>query len=174
MLELEGKAAPKDSPETFARRLLVAKKRAFELARLCRAKLNLAAFRDRVTDPATTASALASDDFLVAMNTALTAAKSDRVGTNVLEITTCGAVAPYNHLLGGKLVALLLLSPEVADDYRRRYGERAAIIGSQLKNAARTMDCTLAWLNATSLYAVGSSQYERLRLPAGATVSKIS
>ncbi|MBI4664260.1 MAG: DUF4338 domain-containing protein [Verrucomicrobia bacterium] len=167
LLELEGKPAPKDSPETLARRLLVAKKRAFELARLCRARLNLSTYGARLLDPATTADVLASDDFCVAMNTALTAAKSNRVGTNILEITTCGAVPPYNHLLGGKLVALLLLSPEVADDYRRRYGDRPAIISSQLKNAERTKDCTLAWLNTTSLYAVGSSQYERLRLPAG-------
>lgn len=167
LLELEGKAAPADSPETLARRLLVAKKRAFELARLCRARLNFAVHRARLLDPATTASVLANDGFCVAMNTALTAAKSDRVGTNVIEITTCGAVAPYNHLLGGKLVALLLLSPEVAEDYRCRYGDRPAIISSQLKNAERTKDCTLAWLNTTSLYSVGSSQYERVRLPAG-------
>jgi hypothetical protein len=167
LLELEGKLAPADSPETLARRLLVAKKRAFELARLCRARLTLATHRNRLLDPAATAAVLAREDFGVALNTALTAAKSDRVGTNILEITTCGAVAPYNHLLGGKLVALLLLSPEVADDYRRRYGDRPAIISSQLKNAERTKDCTLAWLNTTSLYAVGSSQYERLRLPAG-------
>ncbi len=167
LLELEGKPAPADSPETLARRLLVAKKRAFELARLCRARMSLSACRAQLLDPATAHSVLASDDFCGAMNTALTAAKSDRVGTNILEITTCGAVAPYNHLLGGKLVALLLLSPEVMDDYRRRYGNRPAIISSQLKNAERSKDCTLAWLNTTSLYAVGSSQYERLRLPAG-------
>ena len=167
LLELEGKPARKDSPETLARRLLVAKKRAFELARLCRARVHLAAHRTRLLDPASTADALANDDLCSTLNTALTAAKSERVGTNVLEITTCGAVSPYNHILGGKLVALLLLSPEVADDYRRRYGDRPAIISSQLKNAERTKDCTLAWLNTTSLYAVGSSQYERLRLPAG-------
>lgn len=167
LLELEGKPAPLDSPETLARRLLVAKKRAFELARLCRARVSLAKHRTRLLEPTTAPEVLANEDFCTAMNTALTAAKSDRVGTNILEITTCGAVAPYNHLLGGKLVALLLLSPEVADDYRRRYGDRPAIISSQLKNAERTKDCTLAWLNTTSLYAVGSSQYERLRLPAG-------
>jgi hypothetical protein len=40
----------------------------------------------------------------------------------MLELTTCGAIAPYNALLGGKLTALLMLSPEVSDDYRRRYG----------------------------------------------------
>jgi hypothetical protein len=167
LLELEGKPAPADSPETLARRLLVAKKRAFELARLCRARLTLATHRDRLLDPAATAVVLAREDFGMALNTALTATKSARIGTNILEITTCGAVAPYNYLLGGKLVALLLVSPEVADDYRRRYGDRPAIISSQLKNAERAKDCTLAWLNTTSLYAVGSSQYERLRLPAG-------
>jgi hypothetical protein len=85
----------------------------------------------------------------------------------MLEITTCGAIPPYNHLLAGKLTALLLLSPQVADDYRRRYGDQPSVISSQLKNAPRTKDSTLAWLNTTSLFVVGSSQYERLRLPAG-------
>lgn len=167
VLELEGKRAPKDTPETLARRLLVAKKRSFELARLLRARLAFRQYRAALTNPSTSEAILKDDRFLVAMNIALTAAKSDRVGTNILEITTCGAVAPYNFLLGGKLVALLLLSPEVADDYHRRYGARPAIISSQMKNAARTKNCTLAWLNTTSLYSLGSSQYERLRLPAG-------
>lgn len=171
VLELEGKRAPKDSPETLARKLLVAKKRAFEFARLLRARLVLRETRDALTNPAITSAALKYDSVLVAINTALTAAKSDRVGTNILEITTCGAVAPYNGLLGGKLVALLLLSPEVADDYYCRYGARPAIISSQMKNAERTKDCTLAWLNTTSLYSLGSSQYERLRLPAGTIAS---
>jgi hypothetical protein len=172
MLELEGKRAPKDKPETLARQLLVAKKRAFELARLLRARLAFAAHRDDLINPAATAAVLRDEEFIFAMNTALTAAKSERVGTNILEITTCGAISPYNHLLGGKLVALLLLSPEVADDYAQRYGNRPAIISSQLKNAERTKDCTLAWLNTTSLYSLGSSQYERLRLPAGTISSE--
>lgn len=167
VLELEGKRARSDAPETLARKLLVAKKRAFELARLLRARLTLQKYRDALLNAASTQSVLKNDDFRMTLNTALLAAKSENVGTNILEITTCGSVAPYNHLLGGKLVALLLLSPEVADDYRRRYGDRPAIISSQLKNAERTKDCTLAWLNTTSLYSLGSSQYERLRLPAG-------
>jgi hypothetical protein len=167
VLELEGKRAPKDTPETLARRLLVAKKRAFEFARLLRARLTLRENHAALTNPTTTSAVLNNESVLVAINTALTAAKSNRVGTNVLEITTCGAVAPYNVLLGGKLVALLLLSPEVADDYHRRYGARPAIISSQMKNAERTKDCTLAWLNTTGLYSLGSSQYERVRLPAG-------
>jgi hypothetical protein len=167
VLELEGKRAPKRSPETLARRLLVAKKRAFELARLLRARLIFEENRTALLDPTMTEAVLKNYSFQVSMNTALTAAKSDRVGTNILEISTCGAIAPYNHLLGGKLIALLLLSPEVADDYQQRYRNAPAIISSQMKNVKRTKDCTLAWLNTTSLYSLGSSQYERLRLPPG-------
>lgn len=167
VLELEGKRAREDSHETRARRFLVAKKRAFEFARLLKARLVLREHRVSLANPTSTIQALKDEKLQVAINTALTSVKSDRVGTNILEITTCGAIAPYNTLLGGKLVALLLLSPEVADDYQLRYGHRAAIISSQLKNAERIKDCTLAWLNTTSLYSLGSSQYERLRLPAG-------
>lgn len=167
VLNLEGKTAREGTNDTKARRLLVAKKRAFELARLLRAKAALLAARSALTDPATVSRTLLREDNRSAIATALLCAKSDRVGTNMLEITTCGAIAPYSHILGGKLVALLLLSPQVAADYRRRYGERPSIISSQLKNTGRTKDCTLAWLNTTSLYAHGSSQYERLRLPSG-------
>lgn len=167
VLNLEGKTAREGTGETKARRLLIAKKRAFELARLLKAKAALLAAHHALVDPDALAAALLREENRTAIATALLCAKSDRVGTNMLEITTCGAIAPYSHILGGKLVALLLLSPEVADDYRRRYGDRPSIISSQLKNAGRTKDCTLAWLNTTSLYAHGSSQYERLRLPSG-------
>jgi hypothetical protein len=167
LLNLEGKVAREGTADAKARRLLVAKKRAFELARLLKAKATFLRFHDALREPEKAAATLLNDDVRGAMNTALLAVKSERVGTNMLEITTCGAVSPYNHLLGGKLVALLLVSPEVADDYMSRYGERPSIISSQLKNTNRTKDCTLVWLNTTSLYAQGSSQYERLRLPAG-------
>jgi hypothetical protein len=167
MLELEGKRAPANSKETLARRLLVAKKRAFELSRLLRARLVLQRQAALLIDPEQIMGLLQNDDFRAAVGTILLSAKSNNVGTSILEVTTCGAVEPYNHLLGGKLVALLLLSPEVADDYRRRYSDQPAIISSQLKNAERRKDCTLAWLNTTSLYSLGSSQYERLRLPVG-------
>jgi hypothetical protein len=70
----------------------------------------------------------------MAITTAMLANKSRRVGANMLELTTCGAIPPYNHILAGKLTALLLLSPQVADDYRRRYGKEPSIISSLLKN----------------------------------------
>ena len=70
-------------------------------------------------------------------------------------------------MLGGKLVALLLLSPQVVADNNRRYGDEPAIIRSQLKNTRVVPDNTLVWLGTTSLFSHGSSQYERLRVPAG-------
>lgn len=168
VLELEGRRAQSKTPQTVARQLLVAKKRAFEIARLLRARLTVRRNWANLANPSQIATLLLSEEMNQAISTSLFAVKSNKVGTSILEITTCGAIDPYSRLLGGKLVALLLLSPEVADDYRKRYGDRASIISSQLKNEERKKDCTLAWLNTTSLYSMGSSQYERLRLPAGA------
>ena len=166
VLDLEAKHAS-NAPVNNSRRMLVRKKRAFELARLLDARKILTANRETLTDPATTFAAMEREEIRTAINTAMSAIKSRRIGTNLLEITTCGAVAPYNRMLGGKLVALLLLSPQVAADNNRRYGDEPAIIRSQLKNTRIVPDNTLVWLGTTSLFSHGSSQYERLRLPAG-------
>ena len=166
VLDLEAKHAS-NAPINESRRMLVRKKRAFELARLLDAQRILAARRDRLTAPGTALATLEVEEVRTAVNTAMSAIKGRRIGTNLLEITTCGAVAPYNRMLGGKLVALLLLSPQVAADYRRRYGAEPAIIRSQLRNRPVVPDNTLVWLGTTSLFAHGASQYERLRLPAG-------
>ena len=166
LLDLEAKHSSNTVVHN-SRRMLVRKKRAFELARLLDARRVLAANRLALTDPATVLGAMEREDVRAAIHTAMSAIKGCRIGTNLLEITTCGAIAPYNRMLGGKLVALLLLSPQVATDYHRRYGKEPTIIRSQLKNARVIPDNTLVWLGTTSLFSHGSSQYERLRLPAG-------
>lgn len=166
LLDLEAKHSS-NKPVHDSRRMLVRKKRAFELSRLLDARRILTAHASLLADPATVFEALARDEIRAAINTAMSAVKSRRIGTNLLEITTCGAVAPYNQMLGGKLVALMLLSPQVGADYQRRYGNEPTIIRSQLKNQRVVPDNTLVWLGTTSLFSHGSSQYERLRLPAG-------
>lgn len=102
-----------------------------------------------------------------AVRSALIAAKSRHVGTSILELNVCGAVPPYNEILGGKLAALLALSPRVVADYRRRYGGRSSDIASKLKGEPVVRPAELVYVGTTSLYAVGSSQYNRLSLPAG-------
>ena len=166
LLDLEAKHSTNARVQD-SRRMLVRKKRALELARLLDARRVLVANRESVADPSTAFAAFEQEEVRIAMNTALSAIKSRRIGTNLLEITTCGAVPPYNRILGGKLVALLLLSPQVAADNKRRYGHEPTIIRSQLKNTRVVPDSTLVWLGTTSLFSHGSSQYERLRLPAG-------
>jgi hypothetical protein len=166
VLKLEGKVMTKRAT-VAGRRMLVAKKRAFEFARLLQARFYLRAGCNTFVNPAKTLTILRQEDFQIGIGTALFANKSARAGVNMLELTTCGAIKPYNQILAGKLTALLMFSPQVAADYRRRYGSEPSIISSQLKNAPIRRDNTLVYLGTTSLYALGSSQYERLRLPAG-------
>jgi hypothetical protein len=49
------------------------------------------------------------------------------LASQVVDVSVCGAVHPYNELLGGKLVALLLHSKEVRDLYERHYGGRISL-----------------------------------------------
>ena len=82
-----------------------------------------------------------------------------------MDIIVCGAVAPYNAMLGGKLVCLLLCSPEVVKFYRSRYGHQSSIIASSMKGKSVVRPPNLVLLATTSLYGVGSSQYNRIRVP---------
>ena len=82
-----------------------------------------------------------------------------------MDIIVCGAIPPYNELLGGKLVAMLMASPQVIHDYARRYSGQASEIASRLAGRAVVRSADLVFLGTTSLYHVGSSQYERIRIP---------
>ena len=165
ILGLEPKASV-DARMHTARKQLVARKRASALSRLLSARLIIAHHRAELTDSALALAALGKDHVRSAINTVLEALKGRRAGANLLEITTCGAIAPYNRILGGKLVALLMLSPRIGADYRRNYAS-PSIIASQMRNRPVTRDNALVYLGTTSLYVHGSSQYNRLRLPAG-------
>lgn len=87
------------------------------------------------------------------------------VSSQLMDVAICGAIPPYNQLIGGKLVALLLTSSEVQDAYRARYGGQASIIASQMAGRPVIKDAELSYLTTSSLYGnVGSSQYSRLKL----------
>lgn len=165
MLNLESKPSANPVMQK-ARRHLVARKRSALLAELLHARLTLREHRLALIDSERLESVLAREDVSIALQTVLAALKSRYAGINMLEISTCGAIPPYQHLLGGKLAALLLFSPQIADDYRTLYSG-PSIIASQLRNAPICRDNPLVYLGTTSLYAHGSSQYKRIRLPAG-------
>jgi hypothetical protein len=94
--------------------------------------------------------------------------KASRVGVNMMDITVCGAIAPYNHILGGKLVGLLLASPGAATAYVKRYRQAESVIASSIAGRPIRRRPSLVLLGTTSLYGVASSQYNRLQIPADA------
>jgi hypothetical protein len=99
-----------------------------------------------------------------AVNTGLLEIRKIGLSTQVADMSVCGAVAPYNALLGGKLVALLMASSEVVKMYRKRYGEQVSLISSQMAGRPIRKSAELKVLTTTSLYGNGSSQYNRLKL----------
>ncbi len=92
-------------------------------------------------------------------------AKADRVGIYVADISVCGAIQPYNAILGGKLTAMLATSPEVVKAYEARYRTAESEIASSMAGRPIIRLPQLALLGTTSLYGVGSSQYNRIRIP---------
>ncbi len=80
----------------------------------------------------------------------------------------CGAVAPYSDLLGGKLVALLMASPEVQAAYAERYDAAPSLIASSMAGRPIVRGGRLCLLTTSSLFHVASAQYNRLSVPAAA------
>lgn len=100
-----------------------------------------------------------------AIRSALVAQKTKHIGSSLMELNVCGAIPPYNEILGGKLVALLATSPQVIHDYKERYSKKASMIASRLKGEDVFRPADLVYVGTTSLYYVGSSQYNRLKIP---------
>lgn len=100
-----------------------------------------------------------------AIRSALVAQKTKHIGSSLMELNVCGAIPPYNEILGGKLVALLAISPQVVHDYKERYADKASEIASRLKGEPVCRPADLVYVGTTSLYYVGSSQYNRLKIP---------
>lgn len=93
-------------------------------------------------------------------------AKSDRVGVAMADISVCGAIQPYNALLVGKLAGMLAVSPAVVQEYKRRYSATVSLIASSMAGRAIIRDPKLVYFGTTSLYGKGSSQYNRIKIPA--------
>lgn len=85
---------------------------------------------------------------------------------NIMDAYVLGALPPYNELLGGKMVACLLRSHEVYDDFARVYGGTTGIISKRKKNARL--------LAVTTSSSMGrSSVYNRLKLGGSSTLVRL-
>lgn len=109
--------------------------------------------------------AFQSEEGVRAVEIALRRIKQQVIATSVMELITCGAVPPYREILGGKLTAMLMLSGQVVDEFREKYSGRVSLIASALAGRSVSRSTRLALITTSSLYAVGSSQYNRIKIP---------
>jgi hypothetical protein len=140
-------------------------KRCVALAQLLRARMALAPFLYPKPTRRGLRAALSDVDGRRAISSVLRRAKGESVGTEIADLTVCGAIAPYNSLLGGKLVSMLAVSPTVIRAYHERYGGYTSEIASSMAGRPITRRSHLVFIGTTSLYGSGSSQYNRVRIP---------
>ncbi|MBV9380559.1 MAG: DUF4338 domain-containing protein, partial [Streptosporangiaceae bacterium] len=126
-----------------ARTQLYRRKRAASLADAYR---TMAIFADAGVeqDPRSMTELLETEHGRRAVETVLRRIKQQALTENVMELITCGAVAPYNQLLGGKLVAMLMTSPQVVADVKSRYEGRVSLIASGMAGAPVTRVAALS------------------------------
>ncbi|MBF0305008.1 MAG: DUF4338 domain-containing protein [Alphaproteobacteria bacterium] len=105
-----------------------------------------------------------------AVKGALREIKKNGVSTRILDVNVCGAAPTYREILGGKLTALTLFSEDVQRAYCQRYGEAVSEIASAMAGRPVSRPTRISILTTTSLYSVGSSQYNRVRMTVGGEV----
>jgi hypothetical protein len=151
--------------EQRAQTNLFKSKRLYLLAELLGIKSTLNKFEFEKGTKRELETCLDSSEFREAVEKLARKVKGTKVGINMMDIIICGAIAPYNHLLGGKLVCMLLTSPEIVRYYDERYGESMSLIASSMKGKPVVRKPHLVVLGTTSLYGYGSSQYNRVKIP---------
>lgn len=150
--------------EVEAQTNLFKRKRASELAKLLSTRIIFNKAKGK-TNKERLQYLLSNEEGRKAINTALIANRKCKIGSNMMDIIVCGAIPPYNELLGGKLVSMLACSPVVIRDYTKHYSNQVSEIASRMKGKKVIRDSRLVYLGTTSLYAIGSSQYNRIKVP---------
>lgn len=151
--------------QRYARSPLFTHKRAREIATLLETRNTLQAAFARVPKAKRVEVLLTTGAGRAAFQKVIRLARSMTVGTEIADLTVCGAVPPYNALLGGKLVAMLATSPEVVLEYRRRYDQMPSIIASSMAGRAVVRPANLVFIGTTSLYGERPNQYDRTSYP---------
>ncbi len=81
---------------------------------------------------------------------------------NVLDAYVVGAVPPYSFLLGGKLIASLIRTKDIRNDFREKYANTKGIISKKKKKAQLVLVTTSSSLGRSSMYnrvALGGVKY---------------
>lgn len=145
---------------------LFTRKRATELAKLLATK-SVFSMASGETNFEKLSDLLSTDIGRKAINNALISNRKCKIGSNMMDIIVCGSIPPYNEILGGKLISILACSPTVIRDYTKKYENQVSEIASRMKGKKVVRDSKLVYLGTTSLYSMGSSQYNRIKVKFG-------
>jgi hypothetical protein len=88
-------------------------------------------------------------------------ARAERL-VNMMDAYVLGALPPYNVLLGGKLVACVVRSWDVYDQFSKAYGKTTGIISQQQKKARLLAVTTSSSMGRSSVYnrlKLGGTEY---------------
>jgi len=81
---------------------------------------------------------------------------------NLMDAYVLGSIPPYNQLLGGKLIACLVRSRDIYDDFTEAYGDTTGIISHQEKKARLLAVTTSSSMGRSSVYnrlKLGGTEY---------------
>ena len=88
---------------------------------------------------------------------------------HVMDAFVLGAVPPYSHVLGGKLVAALAASDEVREAFAKKYRGSTSLIGGSSFDGRLALVTTTSALGRSSIYNRLSYAGQPLYLPVGWT-----
>ncbi len=148
-----------------ATEVLFRSKRASILQTLLFAKKTLITFPEDLSTVEGLRKCISTSEGQQAIRTLLRENKKQKIGINMMDLIVCGAVPPYTFLLGGKLVSMLMASPKIVYDYKNKYQNYQSAIASKMKKEPVIREPKLVFLGTTSLYQIGSSQYNRISIP---------
>lgn len=163
----EGEDANPEKMDSWKERgetALFRKKRARTLQKLLRDKQYFEVHADQ-SDTQFIKQALEDEQGRRSIKTAMKQIKKRRAGAAMMNIMVCGAIPPYNHLLGGKLVGMALTGPKVINAYQDKYDDTVSKIASSMKGEPVVKDNEVVFYDTTGLFEVGSAQYDRIRVP---------
>ena len=108
-----------------------------------------------------------NENFKAIVQAFLNATRTKIMSTDCMDLSVCGSIAPYNELIGGKLIGLLIASNEVSDMFDKKYGKSSSEIAKKIAGRNIRKKSNLKCITTSSLYGVHSSQYNRLKIKIG-------
>ena len=153
-----------ETPLTKSSEKMYLKKRSKRLSKLLFARMIFNEYNLKKNPKKAITIMLQIKDGQRAMNIALEYIRQGIYSTQAADLNVCGSIAPYNELLGGKLITLLSTSKNVMEKYDENYKKEKSIISSAVAGRDIIKPSKLLFLTVSSLYDIASSQYNRLKL----------